>query len=164
MKHRWILVAGGGSIFGLAAQAAPARADCVADCFSATYCDREMHASGECGRKLNDCYLSQCKRSSRSYGAIAYGAQSTAAGWAFDFGTAGDAGRRALSNCTQHGDDCKVVVSFSNSCAAVAAGTNKRFATGQASNREQAQANAVAACGREGGAQCKIQAWSCALP
>ena len=45
-----------------------------------------------------------------------------------------------------------------------AAGTNKRFATGQASNREQAQAHAVAACGRQGGAQCEIQAWSCALP
>lgn len=164
MKHRWILVAGVGVIFGLAAQAAPARADCVADCQSATYCDSQMNASGECSRRLNDCYLSECKRPSRSYGAIAYGAQSTAAGWAFDFGTAADAHRRALSNCTRHGDDCKVVVSFSNSCAAVAAGTNKRFATGQASNREEAQAKAVAACGRQGGTQCELQAWSCALP
>lgn len=161
MTYRGILAAGLGFIFGLAA---PAWADCVADCQSATYCDSQMNASGECGRRLNDCYLSQCKRPSRSYGAIAYGAQSTAAGWAYDFGTAGGAHRRALSNCTQHGDDCKVVVSFSNSCAAVAAGTNKRFATGQASNRQQAQASAVAACRRQGGTQCEIQAWSCALP
>ena len=161
MTHRWIWAAGVGFIVGLAAQA---RADCVSDCQAATYCDSQMNRSGECSSRLNACYASQCKRPSRSYGAIAYGAQSTAAGWAFDLGTAGDAHRRALSNCTQHGDDCKVVVSFSNSCAAVAAGTNKRFATGQASNREQAQANAVAACGRQGGAQCEIQAWSCALP
>lgn len=155
MKHRWIAAAALGFIFGLAAQAAPDdRANkCIDDCgFFDKPSDREL------------CF-EKCLRQARSlYGAIAYGAQSTAAGWAFDQGTAGDAHRLALSNCTQHGDDCKVVVSFSNSCAAVAAGTNKRFATGQASNREQAQANAVAACGREGGAQCAIQAWSCARP
>ena len=54
-------------------------------------------------------------------------------------------------------------MSLFNSCGAVAAGDNKRFAVAQASKGEQAQANAIAACTKQGGANCEVQAWSCAF-
>ncbi len=54
------------------------------------------------------------------YGAIAYSAKASA--WGSDDGesAAEDADRKALSFCARRADDCKVVASFSNTCAAVA--------------------------------------------
>src|SRR5262249_15208838 len=126
-----------GVMLALATHGPPARADCVADCRSSTYCDSQMEASGECGRKLNGGYLSQCNRPQTSYGAIAYGAESTAYGYAYDQPSESAAGRRALSDCRKHGDDCRLVVSFSNGCAALAAGDGETFAVAQGSSRKQ---------------------------
>ena len=97
-------------------------------------------------------------------GAIAYGAQSEAFGFSYGLTSGAAAERRALANCVKHGNDCRIVASFSNSCAAVAAGTNTRFATAQASTRKQAEAGALAGCSRGGGDDCEIKAWTCALP
>jgi hypothetical protein len=60
-----------------------AEANCVSTCQASTYCDSEMNASGECSRRLNDCYSNACNK--RLYGAIAYGTQSGAYGWSYDF-------------------------------------------------------------------------------
>ncbi len=162
MANLWVAAAGSAAILAVAAP--PVMADCVNDCRSATYCDSTMHASGECGRRLDACYRRECNRPSRTYGAIAYGAESTAAGWSYDFGTPGDAGRKALSTCRVRGDDCKLVLTFSNGCAALAAGDDKRFATAQANTGEAAKASALAACKDQGGANCEVQAWSCSRP
>ena len=158
-----------GVMLALAAPLSPARADCVSDCQASTYCDSDMNASGECGRRRNDCYLSQCNnsnnnssRSTRHFGAIAYGAESEAYGFSYDQPNEAAADRRALSECGKHGDDCKIVISFLSGCAAVAAGTNNRFGTGQATTRQQAQATALGNCGRKGGDSCEVKAWTCA--
>ena len=60
MRLEWLLLPAVGVILALAAAPSPARADCVSDCQASTYCELDMNASGECGRRLNDCYLSQC--------------------------------------------------------------------------------------------------------
>lgn len=145
-------------VFGAAAPLAPARAGdvnrCIDECFG-TYSEGD----------LRDLCLRRCRKPTISYGAIAYGAQSTANGYAFGKGNAGDADRTALANCQQHGNDCKVVASFSNRCVAVAAVKyTGRFATGQAATRDQAQANAMSACKAQIGGTCVIEVWTCAVP
>lgn len=160
MTGRWIVAAGMAIAFGLAAAGAPARAEDVNQCI-----DRCFGGVGDQPgfTSLRDMCVQQCGKNATPYGAIAYGAESQAVGWSYDYRTKGDAERRALTDCAQNGDDCKVVVSLFNSCGAVAAGDNKHFAVVQASKGEQAQANAIAACTKQGGTNCEVQAWSCAF-
>jgi hypothetical protein len=138
-----------------------AEADCVSACQASTYCDSEMNASGECGRRLNDCYINECSK--KTYGSIAYGAESGAVGWSYDFDNAPAAEDEALNNCRANGDDCQVVVDFWNTCAAVAAdGDIVRY--GLDVTRGLAEVNAVTACEEDGGANCVVQAWACTEP
>jgi hypothetical protein len=140
---------------------APARADCVSDCQASTYCDAEMTESGECSSRLNACYAQECNRT--HYGAIAYGAESGAWGYAYDRYDSAAAESDALANCRPHGDDCQVVVDFWNTCAAVAAGGGK-VAWGLGENRTLAENNALASCVQNGGTDCAVQVWSCSKP
>lgn len=140
--------------FGLLA--APAAADCVSACQASTYCDSEMNGSGECGRRLNDCYINECSK--QLYGSIAYGAQSGSHGYSHDFDDAHSAENEALRKCAA--DDCEVVVDFWNTCAAVAAGGDiVRYGLGD--NETLAQSYALTACEEDGGSNCSVQAWSC---
>lgn len=150
----------------LALPATPARADCVDDCEAATYCDSTMHASGECNDKLNQCYQLECNKSTEAFGAIAYGPDSQAFGYSYDSPDTDSASSVAMTNCKKHGDDCRLVLNFSNSCGAVAAVDNSGgFDIGQGATKDQAQFNAVAACKKRGGGDnCQVQVWSCALP
>jgi hypothetical protein len=143
----------------LLAVAETAKADCVSACQASTYCDSEMNASGECGRLLNECYINACNR--KIYGAIAYGASSGAFGWSNDLDDPKSAENQALNNCKAHGDDCQVVVDFWNSCAAVAADQGT-VAYGLGDTESKAEEEAVAACEKDGGDSCDIQAWACA--
>ena len=98
-----------------------------------------------------------------SYGAIAYGAKSTAYGYSSDQPSPQTAERAALDDCRPNGDDCEVVASFSNSCAAVAAIESKAvFSTGSGGTEEEAQQNALKACERTHGKGCELEVWSCA--
>ena len=100
-----------------------------------------------------------------SYGAIAYGATSTAYGYSYDQDTPGRAQRMAMSECRRNGDDCEVVANFSNSCAAVAAVEEKGvYAVGMGGTSDSAQSNAMAACAQKHGEGCEIEAWTCAKP
>ncbi len=143
----------------LLAPAGMAEADCASACQASTYCDSEMNASGECGRRLNDCYINQCNE--KTYGSIAYGRQSGAYGWSHDFDDAPAAENEALKNCSASGSgDCQVVVDFWNTCAAVAAdGATVSYGLGD--NRGQAEDGALAECAKDGGRQCEVQAWAC---
>jgi hypothetical protein len=143
---------------GLCAAAGTAAADCVSACQASTYCDSEMNASGECGQRLNDCYINECNK--KTYGSIAYGAKSGAYGLSYDFADAPAAENEALRNCSATGDDCQVVVDFWNTCAAVAAdGDTVTYGLGE--TRGRAEDSATIACTQDGGAQCAIQAWAC---
>lgn len=156
MRSWWILAAG--LALGLGVAASPASAQsvnrCIDECFSA-HIDQPGHTD------LRDMCVAQCSKPKVLFGAIAYGPQSQATGWSYDYETEDQARHHALSNCVPHGDDCRVVTSFSNSCGAVAAGTNLRYAIGEGISGKQAQADAIAKCKSAGGADCDIQAWSC---
>jgi hypothetical protein len=143
---------------GLFSAAGTAQADCVSACQASTYCDSEMHASGECGRRLNDCYINECNK--KTYGAIAYGRESGAYGYAYDFSDPQSAENEAMSTCTVNGNDCRVVVDFWNTCAAIAADGNI-VGYGLDDNESVAQDQALAACEKDGGSQCEVKAWSC---
>jgi hypothetical protein len=141
-----------------------ARADCVDECqrsFGGCYGPE----ADQCLRHLQQCYSEQCNRPKVAYGAIAYGAKSTGYGYSFDKRTQQDAERTALNNCRPNGDDCKIVTSFSNSCAAVAAIESKGvFSTGGGGTQQAAQDNALKACERSHGKGCEIEVWTCAKP
>jgi hypothetical protein len=100
-----------------------------------------------------------------TYGAIAFSDQTGYYAWSVDQGSAKGAEARALSSCTQKGAGCKVVVSFSNSCGALAVGDNNRFATGQANSSSEAKSIAMNACRvATGGGACNIRASYCINP
>jgi len=146
-------------LFCLAAAPADAQNQnaCIDRCFS-NFSPSQMQGSDEPRR---ECLL-QCKAPSRLYGAIAYGAQSMAYGDAYGKSSAAEAERSALGFCRPNGNDCKIVASFSNSCAAVAAVEAKnRFTVGQGSSRAQAQSKAMASCASQIGGKCEIEDWSC---
>ncbi len=149
------------AVSGTAAPAVVASVNsCIDGCFN-TYSPSTCSTCSD----LRSLCLQKCGSSSAFFGAIAYGAQSTANGYAYGKGSAGDANRTALSNCRQHGDDCKIVATFSNSCAAVAAVEDKGvLSVGQGATRDQAQSRAMSACKSEHGDGCEIEAWTCADP
>jgi hypothetical protein len=148
-------------VFGAAA---PALAASVNSCIDSCFSNYSPTTCSTCADVRSLC-LQKCGKGSASFGAIAYGAQSTANGYAFGKGSAGDANRTALANCRQHGDDCKIVATFSDSCAAVAAVEDKGvLSVGQGATRDQAQSRAMSACKSEHGDGCEIEAWTCATP
>jgi serine/threonine-protein kinase len=150
------------AVLGIAmiAPLASARADCVSDCEAATYCDSEMHASGECAEKLNACYLSECSKPKTLYGAIAYDSESGSVGYSYDFPDVPRAEEKALAACKATGTDCRVMVDFWNTCAAIAtAGQTAAYGLGK--SQQLAESEAIAACTKDGGSGCVVQAWSC---
>ncbi|MGO9060001.1 MAG: DUF4189 domain-containing protein [Candidatus Binataceae bacterium] len=92
-----------------------------------------------------------------TYGAIAYSESSGAYGFSYDYHNAEDANQRALSDCNKEEDGCKVVISFSENCAALAAGDNHRFGVTLGDGSEAARANALTACRQNGGKHCEIK-------
>lgn len=145
-----------------AALPAPAGADCLRDCWNEKHCDATNQR--DCDWHRTQCSSRCSKQRAVSYGAIAYGERSHAFGYSFDQDSAAAADRTAMSNCRKNGDDCKVVTSFTNTCAAVASGAKDKFAAVQAASRKQAEADALAACGKSAGGKCEIEVWTCALP
>jgi hypothetical protein len=100
-----------------------------------------------------------------SYGAIAYGPKSSAWGDAYGEGSADDAKRKALSFCARRGNDCDVVASFSNTCAAVAVveATGATFVV-TSEKRGSAESQAMRACTQKNHSGCRMAASICALP
>jgi hypothetical protein len=146
-----------------AALAPPAAADCLSECFASMQCD--VRNQTQCDFERRACSL-RCMREQRavSFGAIAYGERSRAFGYSFDQSDAARAERVALTNCRKNGDDCKIVSSFSNACAALASGAGNGFAAAEAKTREQAQKEALVACSRSTGGKCEVEVWSCSFP
>jgi serine/threonine-protein kinase len=97
-----------------------------------------------------------------NYGAIAYAVHNGAFGYSFHYHSAAEAEQQALTDCNAKGAGCKVVISFSETCAALAAGDNEKFAASRGDGRGDAQGQALAACSRNGGKHCEIKVWSCA--
>lgn len=139
-------------VFGFAlastAPLEPAQADCVSSCqmYRPGVYDWEVRKQ-QC---VTECIEKQQSRT--TYGALAYGAQSTAWGFSYNQDNAAAAARVALENCKPNGDDCKVVYDFYNTCAALAAVEDKGvFATAYAPSRSRAEGAAMADCARQYG-------------
>jgi len=97
-----------------------------------------------------------------NYGAIAYAEHNGAYGFSYHYHSAAEAEQRALSDCMTKGAGCEVVISFSETCAALAAGDNDRFAASRGDGAGKAESEALTACSRNGGKHCEIKAWACA--
>ena len=97
-------------------------------------------------------------------GALAIDAdQGTAWGWAAGHATVAEARQHALEEC---GDDCRVVVTFDEGCAAyVADQTAGSTITAWSSELEtgaDATDAALDGCRQRGGADCVVRVWACA--
>jgi Domain of unknown function (DUF4189) len=156
MRFRMVLAAG--LTVGLSVSGPAAFAESVNSCI-----DRCFNGVGDQpgSTVLRDICVKQCNKPKVQFGAIAYGPESEATGWSYEYESEDEARHAALKNCTPHGNDCRVVTSFSNACGAVASGTNKRYAIGEGLSEKQAKADAIANCSKAGGTECDIQAWSC---
>jgi hypothetical protein len=167
MKLRWAIVVLALTLaVASMARFAPARA---VDCY--TICMENCSSPGQPSYEQSACFArvqlcqQQCFAKSAphgTYGAIAYGARSTAFGYAFNKDSADAARQTALGNCKQHGDDCKVVTSYSKTCGAVAAVEEKSvFSVGQGSSQDKAETAAMTACTRQYGTGCQVEVWTC---
>jgi len=98
-----------------------------------------------------------------SFGAIAYGPKGAAWGDAYGAASAEDAKQRALAFCARQSDDCQVVASFSNTCAAVAVvdATGATFVATDA-KRGNAENLARQACTQKNGTGCRVASSICA--
>ena len=95
-----------------------------------------LAAAAPLGLARADCAGEQCIKPIVSYGAIAYGAKRTAYGTSSDQHTRQEAERSALAECRENADDCTLVASFANGCAAVAAIESKGvYSTGNGDTR-----------------------------
>jgi len=117
--------------------------------------------SGSDQWELQQGCVNQCSNQV-NYGAIAYSASNGAFGYSFAYHSAAEANQHAVSNCSRNGDGCKVVLSFSENCAALAAGDNNRFATSLGDGVGDARGRALRACEHNGGKNCAIKASTCA--
>jgi hypothetical protein len=152
---------------GLAAMVAPfARAQdvnmCIDRCFS-TFSPMQNNGSTE----LRDECLQQCNKATAApsvpHGAIAFGAQS--ASWGISYGkpSVASANSSAMSACLEHGNDCQLAASYSNTCAALAAVRAKaKFVTVQANSLSDAKAGAMKACQTKLGGGCQLWVFTCA--
>ena len=82
--------------------------------------------------------------------------------WAAGYATVAEAEREALAEC---GEECRIVVSFEEGCAAYAAdqspgSTVAGWASELDSGVEAAEA-ALDDCARKGGADCLLRVWAC---
>jgi hypothetical protein len=135
----------------------PAFADCASQC---------AYAYGGYGSyNYTTCYHLQCEKPKTAYGALAFGAQSLSWGDAWGKSSAAAANQTALQSCLAHGNDCKLVSSFSNTCGAVAAVEAKHaFMTGLGRTQNAAQNAAMTSCQSKIGGKCEIEVWACAGP
>ena len=187
MKLRWLFLPALSVFLGVAAQPAPADEACLAYCLRNFGCDPNANsecrrgcqgacrnstcvdwcASSVCGVRSNPNY-SSCRSNCQSacgpaapYGAIAYGKDSRATGWAYNQDSASQADQVALKFCKQHGSDCEIVIRLTHSCGAVAAGASDTVTSGKGSTQDEAENDALSACRIRAGKSCAIQAWTC---
>jgi hypothetical protein len=162
MRRRVLLLSALIVGLGLAIQVARAQDNCIDYCLN--ICDpSDSSCRGNCavrcspGGDLDETW----SKSNSPYGAIAYGEESQAYGYAFNQASPAKANDVALSNCARHGGDCKIVIQLTHACGAVAAGSNGKWAAEEGGSQDEAQRSALASCATNAGGTCEIQAWTC---
>jgi hypothetical protein len=102
-------------------------------------------------------YAPQRGSPSDNFGAIAFSTSSGAIGYSYNYRSGNDAQESALQTC---GNNCKVVVWFTNACGALAVGADRRYGTGWAGNRQEAESTAMRYCSSNT-TGCGIARWTC---
>ena len=96
------------------------------------------------------------------WGALAIDSnQGPAWGWAINYPTVQQAEQRARAEC---GDNCYVVMIFSNQCGAFAADQelgSTIYGWGKDNSSVAAQNRALSECRRRGGTSCRVRVWGC---
>ena len=100
------------------------------------------------------------------FGALAIDSnQGPSWGWSIDYPSFQDAVKRALDECSSDGSTCRVVLTFSNECAAYAADQSQgSTATGWAkgyTTSGAARNRALTECRQKGGTSCIVRSWGC---
>jgi hypothetical protein len=159
------------AVWATSIPAPPASADCISDCQAEIYCDPQNQS--ECTRKLGACYQERCPgsggrppprpRVSGAHGAIAYDAGAGAWGMADPSTDATGAKRSALGHCARFGKGCKIVETFSDTCAAVAQDTGDAIDWAVDADRRAAAIKAVEKCTKKSkrGPRCFVRSLRC---
>ena len=142
--------------FHVMAVASPARASCFINSWCSNSYDKEYNTSS-CSYQRQSCDNSSPSSAPvhrRSYGAIAYSAESGAWGYSEEYGSRAQAESRARKECRMN--DCEIAAWFYDSCGALAASDNGSWGGAQGADVRRAQLGAQARCAKEGGTNCKI--------
>ena len=108
-------------------------------------------------------YCEQKDNQPRPFGAIAYGSDHGAEGISWNKGTQAEADRAALATCGKHGNNCRVVYRFRDTCAALAvAAGGQRYEAATGGSEKSAEVNATSACQRNWG-RCVADLSACSL-
>lgn len=161
-KLRWIFVLSLGITFGLTPPLARAQT-CYESCQNSCRGLSGLITSSEC---VDTC-ARDCDQESdnqpRPYGAIAYGTDHAAEGISWNKGTQAEADQVALATCGKHGNNCKIVYRFRDTCAALAVAMGSQHYEGATGDTEKtAEANATAVCQRNWG-KCLTNLSACSV-
>jgi hypothetical protein len=130
---------------------------CISKCFST------FSPSSDCPTCTGerDRCVEACGKNAYSYGAIAYGARSEAWGSSYSWETKAQAEREAMTRCSEHGNDCEVMVWFEHKCGAVATDNARNVTWGLGDGEGPARRSALDKCAQAGGVACKVKASQC---
>lgn len=138
------------AVLGLPGAVSPASADCASDCSSAY---RSCRGNPDTCLSQQGVCLSRCGASGapvERHGAIAYSRKTQVYGYSRDFPSERAASLSAVRYChaqAKGADDCRVLVTFHNACAAIALGNAGGYGAAWGLNRRDAAAKALATCG-----------------
>jgi hypothetical protein len=158
-----------GIFFLLFFGALPAHADCVSDCQASTYCDSSSEY-WSCSSRLNSCYAgcrnnNSERRASGVHGAIAYDENSWAYGMADASQDKDSAKKSAMRHCSKYGKKCRVVETFSKTCAAVAEDTKGAVKWAMDDDGRKAAEKALKRCNdKSKNRSCRIRLKHCYYP
>lgn len=94
------------------------------------------------------------------FGAIAYSPRTGSYGYSHNYATRGQAERVAQRSCRAYASDCRVIVYFYNSCAALAVGRSFGYGYGYAPGPKQSRSIALANC-RANDRGCQVKRTVC---
>jgi hypothetical protein len=100
---------------------------------------------------------------SDSYGAIAYSRQTGSWGHSFDYDSQARASRIAQGYCARVASDCRIVVSFTNQCGAIAETKQGDVSFGLGATKTEAERRSLGACRASSGKTCSLVTSVCSV-
>lgn len=94
------------------------------------------------------------------WGSIAFSPDTRANGYSYNYPSKAAAQSRAMVNCDNNADDCRIVVNFRNACGALAVGSNGGWGANWGTTRAAAENNALRVC-RNNDDGCRVTRWVC---